>query len=68
MDTNTATVVISGFTMITSIATAILAHYTNRRTKRIENGQKAITLAMSIKRLDDDAMQKKPIDRTHHTY
>lgn len=44
MDTNTATVVIAAFTMITSITTGALAYYTNRRTKRIEQNVTKLTL------------------------
>lgn len=39
MDANIATIIIAAFTMITSITTATLLYYTNRRTKRIEASQ-----------------------------
>lgn len=49
MDTNTAAVAIAAFTMITSVTTAALAYYTNRRTRRIE--QKQQLLGQGIARL-----------------
>lgn len=67
MTENVASVIISGFTMITSITCTVIVHYTNRRTKRIEKTQKEsqLHLALALTRFaPDDKNPNLPQTRT----